>query len=121
VKQQMNKNKPKPTTEAWEKLKAERTAGQIAVEAENKKIIRQIDVEVSAARLKFKKHPYGVGTSQRLANQAELFKLQPLSKQDDPKHPKFSRGLVRKNIGGVEFMLPAKKGSGSRGSPGWKK
>ena len=114
----MNKNKP--TTEAWEKLKAERLAEQVAVEVENKRIIRQIDVEVNAARLKFKRQPYGQGSAQLMSDQGDLFKHQPFGAGPD-KHPRFSRGLVRKNIGGVWFMLPAKKGSGSKGSPRWKK
>ena len=112
--------KNKPTTEAWEKLKAKRLVERVAVDVENKKIIRQIDDQVNAARLKFKHQPYGQGSAQLMSDQGDLFKHQTFGAGPD-KHPRFSRGLVRKNIGGVWFMLPAKKGSGSRGSPGWKK
>ena len=123
--------KRKPTAEAWQELVEQRQAQSIknnevannanhAHVLENEQTIQKLRHEVNNARYKFKRQPYGKGSSQLMSDQGDLFKHQSFG-ADPAKHPKFSRGLVRKNIGGVEFMLPAKKGSGSRGSPGWKK
>jgi len=125
----MVKEKYKPTSQAWEELVEQRQAqsiknNEVANNANHahalEQVTQQVRHEVNHARYKFKRQPYGKGSSQLMSDQGDLFKHQSFGADPD-KHPKFSRGLVRKNIGGVEFMLPAKKGSGSRGSPGWKK
>ena len=118
--------KRKPTSQAWQELVEQRQAqsiknNKLASNAnhalENEKTIQRVRHEVNNARYKFKNRPYGKGAAQRMANQGQLFKHQSFGYND---YCKFKRG----NIGHVVeicgephvVMLPAKKGSGSRGS-----
>ena len=120
--------KRKPTSQAWQELVEQRQAQSIknnelasnanhAHALENEQTIQQVRHEVNNARYKFKNRPYGKGAAQRMANQGQLFKHQSFGYND---YCKFKRG----NVGHVVeicgephvVMLPAKKGSGSRGS-----
>jgi len=125
--------KRKPTSHAWQKLVEQRQAQSIknyerasnanhAHALENEQTTSKLRHEVNNARYKFKNRPYGEGAAQRMAKHGQLFKHQPFGYND---YCKFKRGLVSHVVEIGEdkhiLMLPAKKGSGSRGSPGWKK
>jgi len=118
----------KQTTEAWQELVEQRQAQSIknnelasnanhAHALENEQAIQRVRHEVNNARYKFKNRPYGKGASQRMANAGQLHKYETFGYND---YCRFKRG----NIGHVVeicgephvVMLPAKKGSGSRGS-----
>ena len=120
--------KRKPTSQAWQELVEQRQAQSIknyelasnanhAHALENEQATSKLRHEVNNARYKFKNRPYGKGAAQRMANQGQLFKHQSFGYND---YCRFKRG----NIGHVVeicgephvVMLPAKKGSGSRGS-----
>jgi len=120
--------KRKPTSQAWQELVEQRQAQSIknnelasnanhAHALENEQTIQKLRHEVNNARYKFKNRPYGKGAAQRMANQGQLFKHQSFGYND---YCKFKRGLVSHvvEICGEPhiMMLPAKKGSGSRGS-----
>ena len=120
--------KRKPTSHAWATLVEQRQAQSIknneltsnanhAHALENEQTIQQVRHEVNNARYKFKNRPYGKGSSQRMANQGQLFKHQSFGYND---YCRFKRGLVSHvvEIGRDKhiLMLPADKGSGSRGS-----
>ena len=120
--------KRKPTSQAWQELVEQRQAQSIknnelasnanhAHALENEQAIQQVRHEVNNARYKFKNRPYGKGAAQRMANAGQLHKYETFGYND---YCRFKRG----NIGHVVeicgdkhiLMLPAKKGSGSRGS-----
>ena len=120
--------KRKPTTEAWQELVEQRQAqliknNELASNAnhahalENEQATSKLRHEVNNARYKFKNRPYGKGAAQRMANQGRLFKHQSFGHND---YCRFKRGLVSHvvEICGEPhiMMLPANKGSGSRGS-----
>ena len=120
--------KRKPTSQAWQELVEQRQAQSIknnelasnanhAHALENEQTIQKLRHEVNNARYKFKNRPYGKGAAQRMANQGQLFKHQSFGYND---YCKFKRGLVSHvfQVCGEPYtiMLPAKKGSGSRGS-----
>tara|TARA_R100001086_G_scaffold173801_1_gene95324 strand:- start:283 stop:663 length:381 start_codon:yes stop_codon:yes gene_type:complete len=120
--------KRKPTSQAWQELVEQRQAQSIknnelasnanhAHALENEQAIQRVRHEVNNARYKFKNRPYGKSATQRMANQGQLFKHQSFGYND---YCKFKRGLVSHvvEICGEPYtiMLPAKKGSGSRGS-----
>ena len=120
--------KRKQTTEAWQELVKKRQAQSVknnelasnanhAHAIENEKEIKKVRHDVYNARYKFKNRPYGKGAAQRMANQGQLHKYETFGYND---YSKFKRGLVRHvvEIGRDKhiLMLPAEKGSGSRGS-----
>ena len=120
--------KRKPTSQAWQELVEQRQAQSIknnklasnanhAHALENEKTIQRVRHEVNNARYKFKNRPYGKGAAQRMANQGQLFKHEAFGHND---YCKFRRGLVSHVVEIGEdkhiLMLPAKRGSGSRGS-----
>ena len=120
--------KRKPTSQAWQELVEQRQAQSIkhyalarnahhAHALENEQATSKLRHEVNNARYKFKNRPYGKGAAQRMANQGQLFKHQSFGYND---YCRFKRGLVSHvvEICGEPhiMMLPAKKGSGSRGS-----
>ena len=120
--------KRKQTIEAWKELVRQRQAQSVknnelasnandAHAIENEQPIQQVRHEVNNARYKFKNRPYGKGAAQRMTNQGQLFKHQSFGHND---YCRFKRGLVSHvvEICGEPhiMMLPAKKGSGSRGS-----
>ena len=120
--------KRKQTTEAWRELVEQRQAqsvknNQLASNAndahaiENEQAIQQVRHDVYNARYKFKNRPYGKSAAQRMANQGQLHKYEPFGYND---YCRFERGKVSHivEICGEPhiMMLPAKKGSGSRGS-----
>jgi len=120
--------KRKPTSHAWATLVEQRQAQSIknnelasnanhAHALENEQTIQQVRHEVNNARYKFKNRPYGKGAAQRMANQGQLHKYETFGYND---YCRFKRGLVRHvvEIGRDKhiLMLPADKGSGSRGS-----
>jgi hypothetical protein len=83
----------------------------------HKQTSQKLRHEVNNVRYKFKRQPYGKGAAQRMANAGQLHKYEPFGYND---YCKFRRGLVSHivEIGRDKhiLMLPAKKGSGSRGS-----
>ena len=118
----------KQTTEAWQELVRQRQAQAIknneltstanhAHALENEKEIKKVRHDVYNARYKFKNRPYGKSAAQRMANAGQLHKYETFGYND---YSKFERGLVSHivEIGSDKhiLMLPAKKGSGSRGS-----
>ena len=120
--------KQKQTTEAWQELVRQRQAQSIknnelasnanhAHALENEKEIKKVRHDVYNARYKFKNRPYGKSAAQRMANQGQLYKYETFGYND---YSKFKRGLVSHvvKVCGEPYnlMLPAKKGSGSRGS-----
>jgi len=120
--------KRKPTSQAWQELVEQRQAqakknNELARNAnhahaiENEQTIQQVRHEVKNARYKFKNRPYGKSAAQRMANQGQLHKYETFGYND---YCKFKRGLVSHvfQVCGEPYtiMLPAKKGSGSRGS-----
>ena len=120
--------KQKQTTEAWQELVRQRQAQSIknneltstanhAHALENEKEIKKVRHDVYNARYKFKNRPYGKSAAQRMANQGQLHKYETFGYND---YSKFKRGLVSHvvKVCGEPYilMLPAKKGSGSRGS-----
>ena len=120
--------KRKQTTEAWQELVKKRQAQSVknnelasnanhAHAIENEKEIKKVRHDVYNARYKFKNRPYGKGAAQRMANQGQLHKYETFGYND---YSKFRRGLVSHivEIGRDKhiLMLPAEKGSGSRGS-----
>ena len=120
--------KHKQTSQAWQELVEQRQAqsvknNQLASNAnhahaiENEQAIQQVRHDVYNARYKFKHQPYGKSAAQRMANQGQLHKYEPFGYND---YCKFRRGLVSHivKVCGEPYiiMLPAKKGSGSRGS-----
>ena len=120
--------KRKPTSQAWQELVEQRQAQSIknneltsnanhAHAIENEKEIQKLRHEVNNARYKFKNRPYGKGSSQRMANRGQLFKHQSFGHND---YCRFERGKIGHvfQVCGEPYtiMLPAKKGSGSRGS-----
>ena len=120
--------KQKQTTEAWQELVRQRQAQAIknneltstanhAHALENEKEIKKVRHDVYNARYKFKNRPYGKSAAQRMANQGQLHKYETFGYND---YSKFKRGLVSHvvKVCGEPYilMLPAKKGSGSRGS-----
>ena len=120
--------KHKQTIEAWQELVKQRQAqsvknNQLASNAnhahalENEKEIQKVRHDVYNARYKFKNRPYGKSAAQRMANQGQLHKYETFGYND---YSKFKRGLVSHvvKVCGEPYilMLPAKKGSGSRGS-----
>ena len=120
--------KQKQTTEAWQELVRQRQAQAIknneltstanhAHALENEKEIKKVRHDVYNARYKFRSRPYGKSVAQRMANAGQLHKYETFGYND---YSKFERGLVSHivEIGSDKhiLMLPAKKGSGSRGS-----
>jgi len=120
--------KRKQTTEAWQELVEQRQAQAMknqeltansnrASIVESDTLISRLKREVYDTRRKFKMEPYGKGASQRMAKHGQLFKHQPFGYND---YVRFKRGLVSHVVEIGEdkhiLMLPAKKGSGSRGS-----
>ena len=120
--------KQKQTTEAWQELVEQRQAQSIknnelasnanyAHALENEKEIQKVRHAVYNARYKFRSRPYGTSAAQNMANAGQLHKYQPFGYND---YCRFKRGLVSHvvEIGRDKhiLMLPAKKGSGSRGS-----
>ena len=120
--------KRKQTSQAWQELVEQRQAQSIknnelasnanhAHAIENEKEIKKVRHAVYNARYKFKNRPYGKSAAQRMANAGQLHKYETFGYND---YSKFKRGLVRHvvEIGRDKhiLMLPAKKGSGSRGS-----
>ena len=118
----------KQTSQAWQELVRQRQAQAIknnelasnanhAHALENEKEIQKVRHDVYNARYKFKHRPYGKGAAQRMANAGQLHKYEPFGYND---YCKFRRGLVSHivKVCGEPYiiMLPAKKGSGSRGS-----
>ena len=104
----------KPTSQAWQELVKQRQAQSVK---NNEQAIRQVRHDVYNARYKFKNRPYGKSAAQRMANQGQLHKYETFGYND---YSKFKRGLVSHvvKVCGEPYilMLPAKKGSGSRGS-----
>jgi len=120
--------KHKQTSQAWQELVRQRQAQAIknnelasnanhAHAVENEQVTQKLRHEVNNVRYKFKRQPYGKGAAQRMANQGQLHKYETFGYND---YSKFKRGLVRHvvEIGRDKhiLMLPAEKGSGSRGS-----
>ena len=120
--------KTKPTSQAWQDLVEQRQAQAMknqeltansnrASVVESDTLISRLRREVYDTRRKFKMEPYGKGAAQRMANQGKLFKHEAFGHND---YCKFRRGLIGHVIKlcGKDFflMLPAKRGSGSRGS-----
>ena len=118
----------KPTSQAWKELVEQRQAqsiknNQLASNAnhahaiENEQVTQKLRHEVNNVRYKFKNRPYGKSAAQRMANAGQLHKYEPFGYND---YCKFRRGLVSHivKVCGEPYiiMLPAKKGSGSRGS-----
>ena len=118
----------KPTSQAWKELVEQRQAqsiknNQLASNAnhahalENEKEIKKVRHDVYNARYKFKNRPYGKSAAQRMANAGQLHKYEPFGYND---YCRFERGKVSHivKVCGEPYiiMLPAKKGSGSRGS-----
>jgi hypothetical protein len=118
----------KPTSQAWKELVEQRQAQSIknneltsnanhAHALENEKEIKKVRHDVYNARYKFKNRPYGKSAAQRMANQGQLHKYETFGYND---YCRFERGKVSHivEICGEPhiMMLPAKKGSGSRGS-----
>jgi len=118
----------KQTSQAWQELVKQRQAQAIknneltsnanhAHALENEQTIQKLRHDVYNARYKFKNRPYGKGAAQRMANAGQLHKYETFGYND---YCRFKRG----NVGHVVeicgdkhiLMLPAKKGSGSRGS-----
>mgnify|MGYP003153901407 CR=1 FL=1 len=120
--------KRKQTSQAWQELVEQRQAQSIknnelasnanhAHAVENEQKIQKLRHEVNNVRYKFKRQPYGKGAAQRMANAGQLHKYETFGYND---YSKFERGLVSHvvEIGRDKhiLMLPAEKGSGSRGS-----
>ena len=120
--------KHKQTSQAWQELVRQRQAQSIknneltrtanhAHALENEQVTQKLRHEVNNARYKFKHQPYGKGAAQRMANAGQLHKYETFGYND---YCRFKRGLVRHvvEIGRDKhiLMLPAEKGSGSRGS-----
>ena len=120
--------KHKQTIEAWQELVKQRQAQSVknnelsrnanhAHALENEKEIKKVRHDVYNARYKFRSRPYGKSAAQRMANQGQLHKYETFGYND---YSKFKRGLVSHvvKVCGEPYilMLPAKKGSGSRGS-----
>ena len=118
----------KQTSQAWQELVEQRQAQSIknnelasnanhAHAVENEQVTQKLRHEVNNVRYKFKRQPYGKGAAQRMANAGQLHKYETFGYND---YCKFRRGLVSHivEIGRDKhiLMLPAKKGSGSRGS-----
>jgi hypothetical protein len=120
--------KHKQTIEAWQELVKQRQAqsvknNQLASNAnhahaiENEKEIKKVRHDVYNARYKFKNRPYGKSAAQRMANAGQLHKYQPFGYNDYCRFERGKIGHVVKVCGEpYTIMLPAKKGSGSRGS-----
>tara|TARA_Y100001951_G_C11179901_1_gene205312 strand:- start:58 stop:438 length:381 start_codon:yes stop_codon:yes gene_type:complete len=120
--------KRKPTSQAWQELVEQRQAqakknNELAANAnhasvvESDTLISQLERDVNNARYKFKNRPYGKSAAQRMANQGQLHKYETFGYND---YCRFKRGLVSHvfQVCGEPYviMLPATKGSGSRGS-----
>ncbi len=123
--------KRKQTSQAWQELVKKRIVDKAqaiknneltstanhAHALENEKEIKKVRHDVYNARYKFRSRPYGKSAAQRMANAGQLHKYETFGYND---YCKFERGLVSHivEIGSDKhiLMLPAKKGSGSRGS-----
>ena len=77
----------------------------------------QLISAVNHARYKNEQQPYGKTNAESLENHSIFVTEQSLSKEQPAQ---FSRGLELQILHGVEIMVPAKTGSGSRGSRKWK-
>ena len=120
--------KHKQTSQAWEALVKQRQAqakknNELASNAnhahalENEQAIQRVRHEVNNVRYKFKRQPYGKGAAQRMANAGQLHKYQSFGYNDYCRFERGKIGHVVKVCGEPYIiMLPAKKGSGSRGS-----
>ena len=120
--------KHKQTSQAWEALVKQRQAqakknNELASNAnhahalENEQTIQRVRHEVNNVRYKFKRQPYGKGAAQRMANAGQLHKYQSFGYNDYCRFERGKIGHVVKVCGEpYTIMLPAKKGSGSRGS-----
>ena len=120
--------KHKQTSQAWEALVKQRQAqakknNELASNAnhahalENEQAIQRVRHEVNNVRYKFKRQPYGKGAAQRMANAGQLHKYQSFGYNDYCRFERGKIGHVVKVCGEpYTIMLPAKKGSGSRGS-----
>tara|TARA_R100000152_G_C6553991_1_gene27416 strand:+ start:147 stop:512 length:366 start_codon:yes stop_codon:yes gene_type:complete len=118
----------KPTSYNWDSLvkqsgystcrePLEYQKNNTSITLDQHKISNQILSDVNHARYKNKKQPYGKTNAESINYHSIFVTKQSLSKKQPPQ---FSRGLVRKVLSGVEIMVPAKTGSGSRGSRNWK-
>ena len=118
----------KPTSYNWDSLvkildystsrePLEYLENNTSITLDQHKISNQILSDVNHARYKNEQQPYGKTNAESIDNHSIFITKQSLSKKQPPQ---FSRGLVRKVLSGVEFMVPAKTGSGSRGSRKWK-
>jgi len=77
----------------------------------------QLISAVNHARYKNNQQPYGKTNAESIDYHSIFVTNQSLSKEQPAQ---FSRGLELQIMHGVEIMVPAKTGSGSRGSRKWK-